>query len=92
MDNPSNQHLSSLRQFKHDLFLFAHITRMEDNAEATEILTASTLTNWKRYPQIIRIKIAPDDFKSHYLTMTEQLKRLRTDHSEGGSQVVGATC
>ena len=64
--------LTSTIQALH-LSVFGHTARLDDNADANNILTALPPADWKRLPSCLRItwmKTVLNDLESH-LTLTE---------------------
>jgi len=56
------------------LTLFAHIMRMDDNADAKRILLASLPADWRRQlgrPRITLLSTIQQDLKQHHLTLPE---------------------
>jgi len=56
------------------LTLFGHITRMDDNVDAKQILTSSPSVYWKRppgRPRMTWMKTVQNDFDSHGLSWTD---------------------
>jgi len=79
--------LTEIIQAQHlTLNLFGHITRMDDNIDAMQILTSSPSVYWKRppgRPWMTWMKTVQKDLDSHGLSRTEAVDLARTDHSGG---------
>jgi len=65
----------------HQLSLFGHIMRMDDNADAKRILLASPPADWKEqpgHPRIMWLSTIQQDLKQHHLTLLKQQISLKT--------------
>jgi len=68
------------------LTLFEHLTGMDNNIDAKQILTSSPSVYGKRSlwrPWMTWMKTVQNDLDSHGLSWTKQLTWSRTDHSGG---------